>query len=79
MHLTVLDMSETFTIHTLGPLQIDGAGMIHFVRAKATIVHSSKLILISNQTTSFTHPNDMLTHPDYDLSPSLVPSSLMFT
>ena len=26
-----LDMSETVTLHTLGPLQIDGARMIHIL------------------------------------------------
>lgn len=39
MHASALDMSETFTLHTLGPLQIDGARMIHFVCAKATMVY----------------------------------------
>ena len=38
MHASALDMSETFTLHTIGPLQIDGARMIHFVRAKAAMV-----------------------------------------
>ena len=31
MHASALDMSETVTLHTLGPLQIDGARMIHFL------------------------------------------------
>ena len=39
MHASsALDMSETLTLHTLGPLQIDGARMIHFVCAKAAVV-----------------------------------------
>lgn len=39
MHASALNMSETVTFHTLGPLQIDGAKMIHFVCAKANIVY----------------------------------------
>ena len=39
MHTSALDMNETFTLHTLGPLQIDGARMIHLVRAKASMVY----------------------------------------
>ena len=39
MHASALDMSETVTFHTLGPLQIDGARMIHFVRAKVVMVY----------------------------------------
>ncbi len=37
MHASAVDLSEIFTLHTLGPLQIDGARMIHLVRAKAII------------------------------------------
>ena len=39
MHASALDMSETVPFHTLGPLQIDGARMIHFVRAKVVMVY----------------------------------------
>ena len=31
MHASALNMSETVTLHTLGPLQIDGVRMIHFL------------------------------------------------
>lgn len=39
MHASALDLSVTVTLHTLGPLQIDGARDDSIVRAKAIMVY----------------------------------------
>ena len=39
MHASALDLSETVTLHTPGPLQIDGAKDDSIVRAKAIMVY----------------------------------------
>ena len=38
MHASALDMSETFTIYTIGSLQIDGARTVHLYVRKQTMV-----------------------------------------